>query len=62
MLKLHQSDVRLRADPSRVVVRPFHLAWNAHAPGNRVQSLVDTVRAMDMRTARSVPALVYEKS
>lgn len=59
MLKLHQSDVRLRADPSRVVVRPFHLAWNAHAPGNRVQSLVDTVRAMDMRTARSELALVF---
>jgi predicted GH43/DUF377 family glycosyl hydrolase len=59
VLKLHQSDVRLRADPSRVVVRPFHLAWNAQAPGSRVRDLVDAVRAMDMRTARTELALVF---
>ncbi len=59
MLNVHQSPVRLRADPSRVVVRPFHLAWNAAAPQHRVHRLVDQVRAMDMRTARSELALVF---
>ena len=59
MLNLHQSNVRLRADPSRVVVRPFHLAWNAQAPQGRVHRLVDQVRSMDMRTARLELALVF---
>lgn len=59
MLNVHQSQVRLRADPSRVVVRPFHLAWNASAPQGRVRALVDQVRAMDMRTARTELALVF---
>jgi predicted GH43/DUF377 family glycosyl hydrolase len=59
VLNLHQSQVRLRADPSRVVVRPFHLAWNATAPQGRIHRLVDQVRAMDMRTARTELALVF---
>lgn len=59
MLNVHQSQVRLRADPSRVVVRPFHLAWNAVAPQGRVHRLVQQVRAMDMRTARTELALVF---
>jgi predicted GH43/DUF377 family glycosyl hydrolase len=59
MLRLHQSSVRLRADPSRVVLRPFHLAWNAEAPKGRMSKLVDEVRALDMRTARTELALVY---
>jgi predicted GH43/DUF377 family glycosyl hydrolase len=59
MLNVHQSQVRLRADPSRVVVRPFHLAWNASAPKGRALALVDQVRAMDMRTARTELALVF---
>ncbi len=59
MLRLHQSSVRLRADPSRVVLRPFHLAWNAEAPKGRMRKLVDEVRALDMRTARTELALVF---
>jgi predicted GH43/DUF377 family glycosyl hydrolase len=59
VLNVYQSQVRLRADPSRVVVRPFHLAWNATAPQQRVHRLVDQVRAMDMRTARTELALVF---
>jgi predicted GH43/DUF377 family glycosyl hydrolase len=59
MLRLHQSQLRLRADPSRVVLRPFHLAWNAEAPKGRMRKLVDEVRALDMRTARTELALVY---
>ncbi len=42
-----------------MVVRPFHLAWNAVAPQGRVNRLVDQVRAMDMRTARTELALVF---
>jgi predicted GH43/DUF377 family glycosyl hydrolase len=59
VLNLQQSQVRLRADPSRVVVRPFHLEWNATAPKGRMQQLIEQVRAMDMRTARSELALVF---
>ncbi|MGB5076812.1 MAG: glycoside hydrolase family 130 protein [Sphingorhabdus sp.] len=59
MLKMHQSPLRLRADPSRVVLRPFHLAWNAHASKERMQDLVEQVRALDMRSARSELGLVF---
>ena len=41
------------------MVRPFHLAWNSHAPSSRAQRLVDEVLAMDMRTARTELALVF---
>jgi predicted GH43/DUF377 family glycosyl hydrolase len=59
MLHVHQSTLRLRADPSRVVIRPFHLAWNEAAPDERMRALVDEVREMDMRTARTELALVF---
>jgi predicted GH43/DUF377 family glycosyl hydrolase len=37
-------DTRLHADPSRVVLRPFHLGWQAkNAPGGRAQKLVEDV-------------------
>ena len=37
-------DTRLHADPSRVVLRPFHLGWQArNAPGGRAHKLVDDV-------------------
>ncbi len=37
-------DTRLHADPSRVVLRPFHLGWQArNAPGGRAQKLVDDI-------------------
>jgi predicted GH43/DUF377 family glycosyl hydrolase len=40
-------DLRLHADPSRVVLRPFHLGWQAkHAEGNRALSLVEDVRSL----------------
>lgn len=40
-------DLRLHADPSRVVLRPFHLGWQAtHAEGNRALRLVSDVAAM----------------
>lgn len=41
---LHVLDERLHADPSRVVLRPFHLGWSAqNAPGNRALRLVEDI-------------------
>ena len=38
---------RLHADPSRVVLRPFHLGWQAkNAPGGRALKLVHDVAAL----------------
>lgn len=40
-------DERLHADPSRVVLRPFHLGWQAkNAPGNRARKLVHDIAAL----------------
>jgi predicted GH43/DUF377 family glycosyl hydrolase len=59
MLELHHDELRLRPDPGRVVVRPFHLAWNARSGDkSRSAALVEQVREMDMRTARAELALV----
>lgn len=41
---LHVLDERLHADPSRVVLRPFHLGWSAqNAPGSRALRLVEDI-------------------
>lgn len=43
--------LRLNADPGRVVVRPFHLAWQASGPNlSRVQQLARSITALDART------------
>lgn len=40
-------DTRLHADPSRVVLRPFHLGWQArNAPGSRARRLVEDICAL----------------
>ena len=39
MLELHHDELRLRPDPGRVVVRPFHLAWNVQK-GDKSRSAV----------------------
>jgi len=40
-------DERLHADPSRVVLRPFHLGWQAkNAPGGRALKLVRDIAAL----------------
>jgi predicted GH43/DUF377 family glycosyl hydrolase len=40
-------DERLHADPSRVVLRPFHLGWQAaHADGSRASKLVGDIVAL----------------
>ena len=45
--------LRLTADASRVVVRPFHLAWQAQgAHEGRAQQLVDEILALSERATR----------
>lgn len=51
--------MRLSADPSRVVVRPFHLAWQASGPDlERVQKLAQEILALDPRTVRAELSVV----
>jgi len=46
-------DERLHADPSRVVLRPFHLGWQAsNAQGNRAMRLVEDVAALSESRVR----------
>ncbi len=50
-MNLFNHPLRLHADPSRVVVRPFHLAWQQGAP-NRTERLVREVLEMTGQQAR----------
>lgn len=54
MLEVFNHRLRLHADPSRVVVRPFHLAWQAsgNAP-SRTERLVREVLAMSREQTRA---------
>jgi len=50
---LHILETRLHADPSRVVLRPFHLGWqSARAGSNRALRLVDDVAALSENRVR----------
>jgi predicted GH43/DUF377 family glycosyl hydrolase len=61
MLELVQHELRLHADPSRVVVRPFHLAWRASGPDlERVQKLARDILALDARTVRAELSIVLQ--
>ena len=54
MLELFNHSLRLRADPSRVVVRPFHLGWQANGKaGSRTERLVREVLEMSPGAARA---------
>ena len=44
-------ELRLRADPSRVVVRPFHLSWGGNG-GDRTERLIREVLEMGPNEAR----------
>ena len=47
--------LRLKADPARVVVRPFHLAWQAQgAHEGRAQQLVEDVLALSERATKRI--------
>jgi predicted GH43/DUF377 family glycosyl hydrolase len=60
-LELFEHPLRLYADPTRVVVRPFNLAWQANgAEPSRVQQLVGRILALDRRSVRSELAMVYQ--
>jgi len=58
-VNLYDHELRLHADPSRVVVRPFHLAWGggSGAP-SRTERLVAEVLAMSPGQARDQLELV----
>lgn len=59
MVELAQHELRLHADPARVVVRPFHLAWQASGPDlDRVQKLAREIFALDTRTVRAELSVV----
>jgi predicted GH43/DUF377 family glycosyl hydrolase len=52
-------DTRLHADPSRVVLRPFHLGWQStSAPGDRAMRLVEDVAALSAKRANDEYARV----
>jgi predicted GH43/DUF377 family glycosyl hydrolase len=61
MLDTFNHALRLRADPSRVVVRPFHIAWasNGQAP-SRTERLVSEVLAMSPGEARQQLEIVLK--
>lgn len=52
--------LRLYASPSRVVIRPFHLAWQTqNAEPERARRLIAAVLDLDARTVRSELGLVF---
>jgi len=52
-------DTRLHADPSRVVLRPFHLGWQGEASlGGRAQRLVADISALSDREVTKAYAMV----
>lgn len=57
-LRLH--DLRLHSDPARVVLRPFHLSWQANkADNSRAARLAQDVLALDDEAAESELAAVF---
>lgn len=57
---IHRHPLRLQADPARVVIRPFHLTWQAKdSDPTRARRLVDQVLSLDTRTARAELSLVF---
>jgi predicted GH43/DUF377 family glycosyl hydrolase len=52
-MDLFTHEMRLRADPSRVVVRPFHIAWGGQGnPPSRTERLIGEVLQMSDADAR----------
>ena len=61
MLDIFNHPLRLYADPSRVVVRPFHLAWQSNGNGpSRTERLVREVLDMSPRETHDQLALVLK--
>jgi predicted GH43/DUF377 family glycosyl hydrolase len=60
-LELFNHRLRLHADPSRVVVRPFHIGWIAASGAlSRSQRLINEVRDMTPQQARDQLELVLK--
>jgi predicted GH43/DUF377 family glycosyl hydrolase len=60
-LELFNHGLRLHADPSRVVVRPFHIGWVSQANGiSRSQRLINEVMGMTSAQARDQLQLVLK--
>ncbi|MDN4633040.1 glycoside hydrolase family 130 protein [Sphingomonas sp. PvP056] len=59
MIELFQHALRLHADPSRVVVRPFHLAWSRNG-GSRTERIVAAVMSLDAAQTRAELELVLK--
>lgn len=54
MLDIHHDSLRLHADPSRVVVRPFHIGWQPIGSGpSRTERLVREVLKMSPAETRA---------
>jgi hypothetical protein len=51
-------DTRLHADPSRVVLRPFHLGWQGRPGAGRAQRLVEDIAALSDRAVTKAYAMV----
>ena len=61
MLEVFNHALRLYADPSRVVVRPFHLAWQGnHAGPSRTERLVREVLSLSREATRNELDLVLK--
>ena len=61
MLELFTHSLRLKADPSRVVVRPFHIGWQANGrAGSRTERLVKEVLEMSPGDARTQLEIVLK--
>lgn len=58
---LHILETRLHADPSRVVLRPFHLGWQAkNAQGGRAQRLVEDIDSLSDSEVNQTYARVHD--
>jgi predicted GH43/DUF377 family glycosyl hydrolase len=61
MLDLFTHALRLKADPSRVVVRPFHIGWQSNGKaGSRTERLVREVLDMSPGEARNQLEIVLK--
>jgi predicted GH43/DUF377 family glycosyl hydrolase len=59
LIELFHHALRLHADPSRVVVRPFHLAWAGNG-GSRTERLVKEVMELDTAATRAELEIVLK--
>ena len=58
MIELFEHALRLHADPSRVVVRPFRLAWGGN--GGRMERIIAAVMALDGPETRAELEIVLK--